>query len=324
MVAVGCPRCRGVVALHEGRPSVTSSGTVELWHRGCWEHRDVPIVVAATPVVTVIAPPRFAQRSVQRGLAAAAIATTALVGVGFAHWSQPATTTTSLANVDLGSAEDVGLPDARTTREIAPPPSTHIDSPLETRYPLAERDGERLDVTFTSLGGWIHPVTDSAELMPERHSRLFGSQRIGIERAECGAGHCGVDLDGPRGRPIVAVADGKVVRVERKELGADGRSGRYVRIQHDDSTLTAYMHMDDVAEALQVGDYVRGGQYIGTLGATAVYSAAPHLHFSLEVPQHPGLHGDTINTTYVDPAPFLVRAKIVPSPERRHAIKPAS
>jgi murein DD-endopeptidase MepM/ murein hydrolase activator NlpD len=319
MVAVGCPRCRGVVALHEGRPSVTSSGTVELWHRGCWDHRHVPIVVTASPVISIVAPPPSHLRS----LRAAAIATTMLVGAGYAHWSQPSTAT-SLANVDLGSAEDVELSNPRTTREIAPPRSTHIDSPLETRYPLTERNGERLDVTFTSLGGWIHPVTDSPELMPERYSRHFGSQRIGIERAECGAGHCGVDLDGPRGRPIVAVADGKVVRVERKELGSDGRSGRYVRIQHDDGTLTAYMHMDDVAEALQVGDYVRGGQYIGTLGATAVYSAAPHLHFSLEVPRRPGLLGDITDTTYVDPAPFLVRATIVKAPERRHAIKPAS
>jgi murein DD-endopeptidase MepM/ murein hydrolase activator NlpD len=321
MVAVGCPRCRGVVALHEGRPSVTASGAVELWHRDCWEQRLVPLVVATatTPAFAIIARrPRHA-----RILRAAAFATTVIVGAGFVHWAQPASAT-SLANVDLSAADDLELDDARTTREVAPPRSRHVDSPLETEFPIAERDGERLDLTFTSLGGWIHPVTDSPELMPERHSRLFGSQRIGVERAECGAGHCGVDLDGPRGRPIVAVAAGKVVRVERKELGSDGRSGRYVRLQHDDGTLTAYMHMDDVAEALQVGDYVRGGQYLGTLGATAVYSAAPHLHFSLEVPRHPGLHGDITDTTYVDPAPFLVRATIVSAPERRHAIKPAS
>src|SRR6185436_12765531 len=186
------------------------------------------------------------------------------------------------------------------------------------------------DESFPSLRAWTHPVTGAGELMPEQASRHFGAHREGIERAECGDGHCGVDLDGPRGRPIVAVAAGTVVRIELSELGLDGRSGRYVRIEHDDGTFTSYMHMDDVAE-IHVGDRVAAGQYVGTLGATAVFSSAPHLHFSLEVPAHPGLHGDNTNTHYVDPAPFLVRSTIAPSSRpvenaertRRHAIKPA-
>src|SRR4029079_4846048 len=106
-------------------------------------------------------------------------------------------------------------------------------------------------------------VSGSPELMPEQASRHFGAQRVGIERPECGEGHCGVDLDGPRGRPIVAVAAGTVVGIELSELGLDGRSGRYVRIEHDDGTLTSYMHMDQVAD-LPVGDRVAGRPYAGT------------------------------------------------------------
>jgi murein DD-endopeptidase MepM/ murein hydrolase activator NlpD len=143
-------------------------------------------------------------------------------------------------------------------------------------------------------------------------------------RTECGAGHCGIDLDGPRGRPLVAVADGIVVRVELHELGLDGRSGRYVRIEHDDGTLTSYMHLDDVAP-LQPGDRILAGQYLGTLGASGVYDAVAHLHFSLEVPNHPGHgpHGDTTDTHYVDPAPYLVRATIVDVADRRRGRRPA-
>ncbi len=113
------------------------------------------------------------------------------------------------------------------------------------------------------------------------------------------------------------------MRVERHELGLDGRSGRYVRIEHEDGTLTAYMHLDDVLDGLEVGDHVNGGEYIGTLGATAVYESVPHLHFSLEIPNQPGYHGDNTDTHYVDPAPFLVRAAIAPAPDRRRATKPA-
>ncbi len=167
-------------------------------------------------------------------------------------------------------------------------------------------------------------MSDSRELVPEQQSRWFGAERSGVERPECGAGHCGIDLDGPRGQPVVSVADGTVVRVEHHELGLDGRSGRYVRIEHDDGTITAYMHLDDIAPGLEVRDHVEAGQYIGTLGATAVYEAAPHLHFSLEVPLHPGEHhGDHAYTHYVDPAAFLARSAIVPAPDRRHGRKPA-
>src|SRR4051812_39948454 len=104
---------------------------------------------------------------------------------------------------------------------------------------------------------------------------------------------------------------GVVVRVERSEMGRDGRSGRYVRIEHDDGTLTSYMHLDTIVEGLDVGDRVDGGQQIGTLGATAVHRAEPHVHFGLEVPNEAGTHGDNVNTHYVDPAPFLVRAKVL-------------
>ncbi|HEX7837563.1 MAG TPA: M23 family metallopeptidase, partial [Kofleriaceae bacterium] len=200
------------------------------------------------------------------------------------------------------------------------------------RYEVPVRGGVRIDEMFPSLRAWTHPVTGAAELMPEQASRHFGAHREGIDRPECGEGHCGVDLDGPRGRPIVAVAAGTVVRVERSELGLDGRSGRYVRIEHGDGTLTAYMHMDDVAE-VRVGQRVEAGQYLGTLGATAVFSSPPHLHFSLEIPAHPdehGEHGDTTDTHYVDPAPFLVRSTTAAPPsrfaehrERSHPLKPA-
>src|SRR5688572_28243520 len=195
MVDVGCPRCRGVVALHEGRPFVTASGGVELWHRGCWDRRGTPLAVMPQPIA-IMAP-----RPHRRALGA--IAVVALAGAGFAHGNQidVGASTSSLANIELGSGEALEVHGAIASNEIAPPRPTGTETSLEQWYPLPEDNDVRLDVTFTSLGGWIHPVTDRAELMPERASRHFGSGRHGVDRAECGHGHCGVDLDGPVGRP---------------------------------------------------------------------------------------------------------------------------
>jgi murein DD-endopeptidase MepM/ murein hydrolase activator NlpD len=318
------------VALHEGRPFITSDGIVELWHAGCFDDRDV-LVTRSTPRDFLPTPPT---PRIVRMLGGGVIGSM-LVAIVIGQWTwgeMAPPVAASLANIELRGAESVKLRVSDTAHEPLPARIITVENQVEARYEVPARGGVRLDENFPTLRAWTHPVTGTAELMPEQSTRHFGARREGIERRECGEGHCGVDLDGPRGRPIVAVAAGTVVRIELSELGLDGRSGRYVRIEHDDGTLTAYMHMDDVA-ALHVGDRVAGGQYLGTLGATAVFTAPPHLHFSLEVPDHPGVHGDSTDTHYVDPAPFLVRATIAPPPpaladvtdrhDRRHPIKPA-
>jgi murein DD-endopeptidase MepM/ murein hydrolase activator NlpD len=301
------------VALHEGLPSVTSDGHVALWHRDCWELRDVPLP-PAEPAPPAAPPARWrladARRPIAVGLAAATIA-------GVTGWMWPIAAA-DVPAVAVASREVLAVRGAMPAHDDPPPRSDRMVRPIEDPDEIPLLDGKPLDELYPSLKNWIHPVTASAEYMPELHARLFGSERVGIERAECGAGHCGVDLDGPRGRPIVSVAAGIVVNVERREMGGDGRSGRYVRIRHEDNTFTAYMHMDDVADGLYGGVAVARGQYLGTLGATGVYSSAPHLHFSLEVP-HPGhtdVHGDWIPTRYLNPAPFLERSTIVPVIER--------
>jgi len=328
MVPGLCPRCSGVVALHEGRPFVNFAGVVELWHPACFDDRDA-LVTRSTPLDFLPTPPT---PRLIRALAGTVFGSMVIaIGVGQWTWGEMAPPPpASLANVDLASgAEPIALRVGVPAREQVPPRIATVETEVEARYPVPAHGEARLDELFPSLRAWTHPVTGTDERMPGQSSRQFGALREGIERAECGAGHCGVDLDGPRGRPIVAVAAGAVVRIELSELGLDGRSGRYVRIEHDDGTLTSYMHMDDVAE-LRVGDRVAAGQYVGTLGATAVYSSPPHLHFSLEVPSRPGLHGDITDTHYVDPAPYLVRATVAAPPstlaarrERHHALKPA-
>ncbi|HEX5062096.1 MAG TPA: M23 family metallopeptidase [Kofleriaceae bacterium] len=311
MVAAACPRCGGIVPLHEGRPFVSASGAIELWHPSCWAVRHA----RGVEEVTVIAPQPartfpFASVAAVVGVAAVAVASYAL------RLKLPPA---SLATININSGETVALGAKMSEQEIAPPV---LDPRLQ--YPVPELDGIAMDEMYPSLLDWIHPVVDTDSALPEQMGGRFGAERHGVERAECGNGHCGIDLLGPIGRPIVAVADGVVVRVEHSELGRDGRSGRYVRIQHADGSLTAYMHLNTIVDGLGVGDHVDGGQQIGTLGATAIFTAAPHCHFSLELPNVYGeINGDSTSTHYVDPAPFLVRANIAHVADRRHAQKPA-
>lgn len=326
MTAPGCPRCGEAVGLHEGRPSVTSDGQVALWHPGCWEQRDVPLAVAAVSTAPIARPSagdriRGAARAlIEHRRRVGQVAGAAAVAAGAAMlvaWMWPVEPD-DVPELAAATREPPAVRSAMASRDDAPPRWTRTIQPIGEGSEIPLVDGKPLDELFPSLKDWVHPVSASAEYMPTFPPRLFGSERVGIERAECGAGHCGVDLDGPRGRPIVAVAAGIVAVAERRELGADGRSGRYVRIQHDDGTFTAYMHLDELADDMIVGTAVRRGQYVGTLGATAVFSAPPHLHFSLEIPNNGAAYarGDHSATHYVNPAPFLLRSTIVPVIER--------
>lgn len=286
------------------------NGAIELWHSSCWAVRHA----RGVEEVTVIAPQRATKLPIVLGAAGGA----ALVAIAIASYSlRVKLPAASLATINFEASETLSLGAQMSGQEDAPPPFDPRDA-----YPVPELDGVALDELYPSLLDWIHPVVDTEDVLPPYSTGRFGAERDGITRRECGRGHCGVDLGGPIGRPIVAVSDGVIVRVEHSELGRDGRSGRYVRIEHADGSLTSYMHLDSIVEGLGVGDRVDGGQQIGTLGATAVSSAAPHCHFSLELPKIPGTHGDHSNTYYADPAPFLMRASIARAPDRRHAIKP--
>ncbi|MBX3154823.1 MAG: M23 family metallopeptidase [Deltaproteobacteria bacterium] len=314
---------------------------MEVWHPECWELRDVPFLPPVAEVIAVEAPvaaprrrwklpqlPRLPGDAVSRVIGGGIAATTLGAAVLAAITLYPRTPDALAAANDADFASDAGAASLMRSATSAREPKALVKAKrwetLEERWPIPTENGVALDEDFPSLTGWIHPVTASRELMPEDTPRWFGAGRTGVSgRPECGLGHCGVDLDGPRGRPIVAVAAGVLVRVEHHELGADGLSGRYVRIQHDDGTLTAYMHMDEIADGLREGDRIQRGQFVGTLGATAVGSTPPHLHFHLEIPNDKKARGDISNTHFTNPAPFLVRSSVIPLFDHRRPLKPA-
>jgi hypothetical protein len=306
MMVASCPRCASEVTLHEGHPEIAGT-TIRLWHRACWDERAVPLTVA----VAVVPPPPFVRRRYRRWYIAP-VAASAGMAVCCLHWATfPDAQLVPSITLDTEESDPGLSHESVTVHEDPPPAMARVEEPRkETVAPSIESLEER----YPMLRDWIHPVLAAREVYPPQESRHFGAERRGIMRAECGGGHCGVDLDGPRGQPVLAVAAGTLVRLERHELGLDGRSGRYVRIQHEDGTLTAYMHLDAIVDGLHVGDHVDAGQVVGVLGATATFRAPAHLHFSLELPDRPSLRGDITDTHYIDPEPFLRRAAVLDAP----------
>jgi murein DD-endopeptidase MepM/ murein hydrolase activator NlpD len=84
--------------------------------------------------------------------------------------------------------------------------------------------------------------------------------------------HKGVDYAAPRGTPIKAAGDGKVIF-----RGVKGGYGNTIILQHGGNITTLYAHMSRFA-GLRVGSRVRQGQTIGYVGSTGL-ATANHLHY---------------------------------------------
>ncbi|MGB3770740.1 MAG: M23 family metallopeptidase [Rhodococcus sp. (in: high G+C Gram-positive bacteria)] len=90
-----------------------------------------------------------------------------------------------------------------------------------------------------------------------------------------GTMHRGIDIAGPTGTPILSVADGQVV-----EAGPASGFGLWVRVLHDDGTVSIYGHLDTIIAV--AGQRVAAGQQIATMGNRGD-STGPHLHFETVV-----------------------------------------
>ena len=81
--------------------------------------------------------------------------------------------------------------------------------------------------------------------------------------------HKGTDFAAPVGTPIRATASGTVTKSSYTRS-----NGRYVKIKHNATYSTQYLHMDK--RAVKVGQFVKQGDYIGTVGMTG-NTSGPHV-----------------------------------------------
>jgi murein DD-endopeptidase MepM/ murein hydrolase activator NlpD len=162
-------------------------------------------------------------------------------------------------------------------------------------------DDRRMVVSSTRLR-WVHPLA-GRRVLPGREGLRFGASRPGARPAECGQGHCGVDIGWQRGTVIHASADGEVVLAH---VESHSEAGRAIVIDHGQGLRTYYMHLDELRGGLEVGQRVRAGDALGTMGSTG-FSSGPHLHFAI-TQERVG------RTWYLDPEPILQHAVVLPAP----------
>ena len=87
--------------------------------------------------------------------------------------------------------------------------------------------------------------------------------------------HLGTDFAAPKGTPIMASGDGKVIKA-----GWCGGGGNCVKIKHNTTYQTVYAHMSKFGRGIKKGARVKQGQIIGYVGSTGL-STGPHLHYEV-------------------------------------------
>ena len=117
------------------------------------------------------------------------------------------------------------------------------------------------------------------------------------------AGHTGIDYALNLGTPVLAAADGKVIRAASLSTGY----GTHVLLEHDDGLQTLYAHLASVS--VHLGQRVKAGAEIGRSGSSG-NSTGPHLHFELRK-----------DGICVDPNPFLDPALPNAEQTRRVAVE---
>lgn len=108
--------------------------------------------------------------------------------------------------------------------------------------------------------------------------------------------HNGIDYGAPRGTPIRAVGDGRIIKI-----GRFGGSGKMIVLDHVAGYQTKYLHMSRFKKGMRRGSQVLQGQIIGYVGATG-YATGPHLHY--EMSKHRRIMDPSkVNLPSSDPVP---------------------
>jgi murein DD-endopeptidase MepM/ murein hydrolase activator NlpD len=88
--------------------------------------------------------------------------------------------------------------------------------------------------------------------------------------------HDGIDIAAPLGRPVKAIAAGKVIFAGTYPDGV-----RVIRVKHADGSISLYAHLGKGYD-VKKGDKVAAGQQLGVVGVSGP-TTGPHLHLELFV-----------------------------------------
>lgn len=172
----------------------------------------------------------------------------------------------AVASAPIPSASSIVLPPRTATP--TPVPAAPAPAPAPSSTPAAEPTAN-MPAAVMPASALLVPVQGvHASELTDTFNQTRGGTRI----------HEALDIMAPRGREVVAVADGKVVKLFNSQQGG-------LTVYQFDSTeryAYYYAHLDRYAAGLIEGRVLKRGELVGYVGSTGNASPdAPHLHFAI-------------------------------------------
>ena len=144
----------------------------------------------------------------------------------------------------------------------------------ETFQAFLYQDGDRRPDYFDAEGQSLRKAFLKAPLSFSRISSGFTMRRF-HPITKTWKSHPAIDYAARPGTPIKTVGDGIVIK-----KGYTRGNGNYVKIRHNSSYETLYLHMKGFARGIAQGKRVAQGQTIGYVGSTGL-ATGPHLCFRM-------------------------------------------
>lgn len=123
--------------------------------------------------------------------------------------------------------------------------------------------------------GRSRPMKRAFLKSPVKYARI--SSRYNLNRKHPVLGnvkpHLGTDYAAPKGTPIRAISDGVISKATFTK-----NNGNYVKMKHDKTYESQYLHMSKIMDGIKPGVRVKQGETIGFVGATGL-ATGPHVCF---------------------------------------------
>jgi peptidoglycan LD-endopeptidase LytH len=165
--------------------------------------------------------------------------------------------------------------------------------PEDVAEAMPEPEHSPLIEAARSFGSFLRPKSSHSTLRPEDvdlSELLSAGVQIPVEGVDSSGlrdsflnsrgrhrKHLAIDIGAPTGTPVVAAADGEIVRLRREKRGG-------ISLYQKDPTgkyLLFYCHLLRYAKDLKPGNRVSKGDVIAYVGKTGHVIGGSHLHFSI-------------------------------------------
>ncbi|HZB46250.1 MAG TPA: M23 family metallopeptidase [Pyrinomonadaceae bacterium] len=189
------------------------------------------------------------------------------------YWTQPVARLAPPSR----EAETLPPPSPPATPTLEPTALPNIDAPPTATptpgaTPTTQQPSTESPSTPSASGDASRLLIPVAGVRPEQLSDTYNDARSE------GRVHNAIDIIAPRGTPVLAVADGRIVRLFNSVKGGI----TIYQLSADEKLVYYYAHLDRYADGLKDGHQARRGETIGYVGDTG--NATPgnyHLHFQV-------------------------------------------